>query len=562
MIGFPEDGQAAASSWSRRRESPVFATGGMVATQHPLATEAGLRVLAQGGNAVDAAVCAGLAAGIVMPAKSGIGGDVFAIIHAPTRWGAAESGETVAVHGSGIAPRGATIEQMREHGDAGGRCMPQHGPLSVAVPGAIDAYFALLDRFGTRSFAELAEPAIRYAADGFPITPGSVRAIARHAHRLAGFPTSAAVFLPDGRVPAVGQVLRQPDLGRTLRQIADGGRDVFYRGDIGRRIGRFMAENGGALAAEDFVDHATDISAPLTTTYRGYTVYQTSLPTQGMIVLESLNIVEQADVAAVGPGSAAGVHLLVEALKLSFADRLGHAGDPAFVDTPLAALLSKEWAARRYGRIDPERAAEEVPAGELRGGDTTYLCAVDGDGMMVSLIQSISEVYGSGVVAGGTGILLNNRAGHCFSLEEGHPNVFAPGKKTMHTLNCYLIADLEGQPVLVGGTPGGDRQPQSNVQTITGLIDAGLDVQAAIEQPRWTLWPGTYPIEVGKPFELRVEDRLGEAAITELERRGHRISRLGPWGAGGAVQVIARNPESGVLAGGSDPRAEGLALGF
>ncbi len=563
MIGFPRPSHlSAATRWSRRRESPVFGRRGMVAAAHPLITAAGLGELERGGNAVDAAVCAALTATVVMPEMCGLGGDLFALVHTPGRASEAGSGETLAVHGSGITPRGATLELMRQHAEDGGTRMPYRGPLSVAVPGMVDAYFALLARFGSRPFTALVEPAVVHAADGFPLTPLGAAAIHESADLLRRFPTSAAVFLPDDRAPAAGTLLRQSDLGRTLNEIAAGGADAFYRGEIAARIGRFMAESGGALTTDDLADHATEITAPLSTTYRGHTIYQTGLPTQGLILLEALNIAEQADLAGIGVDSATGVHLLTEAKKLAYADRLAYAGDPAFVDTPLDILLSKPWAASRFAGIDPERAAADAPAGALVGGDTTYLCVVDGDGIMVSLIQSVSSAFGSGVVAGDTGVVLNNRAGRGFTLEDGHPNQFAPGKKTMHTLNCYLIAAPDGTPVVVGGTPGGDGQPQWNLQVIAGLIDAGLDAQAAIELPRWTSWPGTDPSTLPNPFELRVEERFGEDVIGELAERGHRLRRLGPWDAGGAAQVIARDPETGILAGGSDPRVEGLALGF
>jgi gamma-glutamyltranspeptidase / glutathione hydrolase len=253
---------------------------------------------------------------------------------------------------------------------------------------------------------------------------------------------------------------------------------------------------------------------------------------------------------------------MAEALKLSFADRLEYAGDHDFVDVPLDRLLSKEWAAERRRLIDPGRAMEEAGSVRLTPADTTYLCAADGTGLMISLIISISQLFGSAVVAGDTGVLLNNRAGHCFSLEAGHPNIYAPGKKTMHTLNCYAIADDGGNHILVGGTPGADGQPQWNLQMVSALIDSGEDVQAAVEAPRWSVFPGTYPAHMGNPYELRIEDQIGEETLGGLRERGHRVVPTGPWGQGGAAQLITRNPETGVLVGGSDPRSEGMAAGF
>jgi gamma-glutamyltranspeptidase/glutathione hydrolase len=528
----------------------------MVAAQQPLIVSAGLGVLGAGGNAVDAAVAAALVAGVVLPEMCGLGGDLFGIVHDPRR-----EDEPVAVLGSGIAPRGAPIELMRRHGDGGTR-MPYRGPLSPSVPGLVAGLFTMLDRWGSRPFAELAEPAIGYAADGFPVMRHEAAYLADNTALLGRFPSTAAVFLPGGRAPAAGELLKQGDLARTMRRVAAGGADEFYRGAVAREITSALAALGGAFSPEDFADHRTEVGAPLATTYRDHTVYQTGLPTQGLILLEALNIAAGFAPASLAPGDPTAVHLLAETLKLAYADRLGYAGDPAFVDTPLGPLLSGAWAAERRAAIDPERAADEVPAGGLDSGETTYLCVVDGSGQMVSLIISISSLFGSGVVAGETGVLLNNRAGRGFTLEDGHPNRYAPGKKTIHTLNCFLVADPTGRPVLVGGTPGGDGQPQWNLQMLVGMLDAGLDVQAAIEAPRWTVWPGTDPSTLPNPYELRVEDRLGEAALADLERRGHRVRRQGSWGGGGAAQVIARDPATGVLCAGSDPRAEGLALGF
>lgn len=561
-VGFPEVvSMSPPAAWPRRRIGPVFGRQGMVASAHPLITAAGLCALEQGGNAADAAVSAGLVAAVVMPDMCGFGGDLFALIHTPARDGNT-SAETVAILGSGIAPRGASLELMREHGDANGRLMPNRGPLAVGVPGMPDAYCTILDRFGNRTLAEAAAPAIGYAADGYPLTQDGAAAIREAADLLRRFPSSAAVFLPEGRVPRAGTLFTQPDLARTLSTFAAGGADAFYRGEMAQRIAAFMAEAGGALSIDDLASHATEVTAPIATTYRGYTVYETGLPTQGVILLEALNIVEQADLRAIGVVSATGIHLLSEAKKLAYADRNGHTADPAFYDAPVDRLLSKEWARQRFAGINPGRAAEDVPAGKLQDGDTTFFSVVDHSGMMISLIQSVSSNFGCGVVAGDTGIVFNNRVGRGFSLDDGHPNQFAPGKKTMHTLNCFLVAAGDGTMLIAGGTPGGDGQPQWNLQMIAGLIDAGMDVQAAVEMPRWTSWPGTDPASLANAYELRVEERVGEQVLYELARRGHRVKRLDAWGSGGAAQIVARDPESGVLAGGSDPRVEGLALGF
>ena len=553
MLGQPN---ATPGAFSRRRMSPVLGQGGMVAAAHPLTVAAALDVLRRGGNAVDAAVAGGLTASVVMPEMCGLGGDLFAIVHAPGH-------APLAVLGSGVSPRSATLEQMRRCGDPSptGVKMPFRGPLSVATPGMVHAFGALLEQFGSRPLAELAAPAIAYA-DGFPLTPLGARFIATSAVLLRQYPASAAVFLPGAEVPQAGSIVRPPDLARSLRTIAGQGTQAFYAGDIADRIAAFMSANGGELSAADLAAHQTVLAPPIATTYRGHTVFQTGLPSQGMILLAALNIAEHIDSQALARGDAAAIHLLAEAVKLAYADRLGFAVDPAFGDPELETLISKPWAAQRFTRIDPERAATDVGPGQMADGDTTYFCVADGQGMMVSLIQSVSSNFGSGVVAGDTGVVLNNRAGRGFSLEDGHPNIFAPGKKTVHTLNCYSVADASGVPVLVGGTPGGDGQPQWNLQTLVALIDGGLDVQAAIETPRWTVWPGTDPSTLPNPYELQIEARVGDTILTQLEARGHTLRRFGAWGGGGAAQAIARDPVTGVLAGGSDPRAEGMALGF
>ncbi|MBA3276105.1 MAG: gamma-glutamyltransferase [Chloroflexia bacterium] len=557
MIGFPR-ATTADQTWARRRPFPLYAEHGMVAAAHPLTAEAGLHVLREGGNAIDAAVSAGLVAAVVMPEMCGLGGDLFAVIHMPGVRGG--SGETVSVQGSGISPRGALIEQMRAQGDENGTQMPYQGPLSISVPGMIDAYEQLLNRYGTKSFAEVAETAITLARDGFILQPLGARSIAGNADILARDAAAAAIFLPEGKPLQAGERLRQADLGRTIETIAADGAETFYRGKIAKRITAYLASVGGALTMDDFADHETDIGAPLRTTYRGHTVYQTAIPSQGLILLEALNIIANETID--DPLSADAIHLMVEAKKLAYADRLGHAADAAFHQTPLETLLSPEWGKKRYAEIAPHRAAATVPPGRLQDGDTTYLSVVDGNGAMVSLIQSVSSAFGSCVVGGDTGVVLNNRVGRGFTLEDGHVNQYAPGKKTMHTLNCYLVADPEGRPVLVGGTPGGDGQPQWNMQAISGMLDGGLDVQAAIEMPRWTSWPGTDPAGLANPFELRIEDRMPADVVAELESRGHAVRLQGGWNGGGSAQTIARDPETGVLIGGTDSRVEGMVLGF
>lgn len=551
MLGF--GGTGATSPWARRRIGPVYADRGMVASAHPLVTTAGLDALRQGGNAVDAAVAAALTAAVVMPEMCGLGGDLFAIVHDPAK------GKTLSFLGSGISPRAATIEQMRAAGQNG--TMPYRGPHVTGVPGMVDAYFTMLSSFGSKPFAQLAESAVFYADQGYPLTQAGAEAIADNSAMLGSFPASAAVFLPGGKAPAPGTRFKQVNLAATLKRIAADGPRVFYEGAIGKSITDFLQANGGAMTLDDYAQHRTTVVPPLSTTYRGKTVFQTGVPSQGLIHLESLNILENFDLSGLEVGSISWIHRQVEAKKLAYADRLGHiAHGPR--EHYVAKLLDKRWAAERAKQIDLDHANNHVSHGEFTDGDTTYLCVVDGAGMMVSLIQSVSAAFGCGMVAGDTGIVLNNRVGRGFSLVDGHPNIFEPGKKTMHTLNCFMIADEAGRMVVTGGTPGGDGQPQWNLQMTSALIDAGLDAQAAIEVPRWTSWPGTDPDVVHNPFELRIEARAGEAVMAGLANLGHHVKPQGDWDGGGTAQIIARDPESGVLAGATDPREECQVLGY
>lgn len=536
------------------RGRPVQAASGMVATGHPLATAAGLAALQRGGNAMDAAIAASAVCNVVLPQMCGLGGDTFFLYHE------AERGRVWGLNSSGPAPAAATRDDFAARF---GNLMPFTGPLSIGVPGAVDAYAVAAERFATRPLHDLFAQAIDYADHGFPLSPGVAGAIAASAAELARYPASAATFLPGGQPPAAGTRFANPALARSLWIVGQQGRAAFQEGELGAQIVAALRDLGGLFTADDWASHRADLyDNPLATTYRGKTVYQTTLPSQGHILLEALNIVEGDDLAALGHNSAAAIHLLVEAKKLAFADRLAYAGDPRFVATPIAELLTKGYAARRRATIDPDRAIDAPRPGALpeRVGDTTYLCTVDRWGNACSWITSLSASLGSCVVAGDTGILLNNRVGRGFTLEAGHPNALAGGKRTMHTLNCFLVTDA-GRPWLVSGTPGGDGQPQWAMQMLTAMIDHGLGPQGAIEAPRWTSFPGTDPINAHHPFELRLEARFPAQVAADLAACGHRIKRVGPWSGGGAAQLIAIASD-GTLTGASDPRAEGQVLGY
>ena len=421
----------------------------------------------------------------------------------------------------------------------------------------VDAYFHLLEQHGTMSFAQVAEPAIDIARNGFPLHPLGAKAIVDSADLLANDEAASSIFLANGTNPAAGTRLVQDDLANTLEMLASEGGKSFYTGDLARRMISYLQSVGSKFEPEDFADYETDFSGPYSVKYRGHTVYQTAIPSQGIILLEALNIVENADLS--DPLSAESIHTMVEAKKMAYADRgayLAHGRD-----NPVDQLLSKDFAARRFAEIDAASASDTASIGTLSDGDTTYLCTMDREGNMVSLIQSVSSAFGSGIVAGDTGIVMNNRAGRGFTLDQSHPNVYEPGKRSMHTLNAYLISDEQGVPVLVGGTPGGDGQPQWNLQAIVGLIDAGYDVQTAIEQPRWTSWPGTDPSTIDSPFELRMEAQFDESLRAELGALGHKVVEQPAFEGGGAAQIIARDPDTGVMIGGSDARVEGMALG-
>lgn len=526
----------------------TLAVEGMVATPHYLASVAGLRTLQAGGNAVDAAIAANAVLTVVYPHMCALGGDAFFLI-----WDPSESC-LHALNGSGRAPAAASIEALAA---AGHTTMPQRGALAVTVPGTVHAWETVLDRFGTFGLGDLLQPAIAYAERGFPVSPGLSRAIEQAKPLLEQQAAAARQFLPGGRVPAPGDILRQPDLAAALRLIAGRGADAFYAGAIGESIVAALRAHGGLMSMDDLAAHRSDWVEPLRTTYRGVELVELPPNTQGVTALQMANIMEGFDVPALGWGSAALIHRCVEAKKLAFADRDRYVTDPERADVPVNRLISKAYAAELRQRIDPERAwveGSEAPG----GGDTVYLCTVDRSGMAVSLIQSIFQGFGCGLVAEGTGIVLNNR-GASFTLDPAAANRLEPRKRPLHTLIPAMLL-RDGRPWVVMGTMGGHGQAQTHLQLLLNLVDFGMEPQAAVEAPRWVSGRGT-PDD--PPHVLYLEPGLGADTVTALRRLGHDARTSEPQSSlMGHAQMIEIDRERGILRGGADPRADGYALGW
>jgi gamma-glutamyltranspeptidase/glutathione hydrolase len=530
---------ATTTTWqpaSPAREA-TSAPRGAVASAHQYASAAGLEVLRDGGNAIDAAVATAAVLMTVKPWSGHLGGDTFMLFHH------APSGTTTALNGNGAAPAAATLDHYRALG-----AIPDSGLLAATVPGTVRCWATALERYGTRHLAELLQPAIEYAEMGVPVSGQLKRLLAMPDLDLGGF------FARNGTSILLSDRLRQPGLAMTLRRIAEFGPDEFYAGELTDMMVHFSEVNGGLFSHDDFANHQTEETEPLSITYRGYTVYEQPLPSQGIIVLLALKILEQFDLASLGHASAESTHLLVEALKLAFADRLRYCGDPRFTDVPLDWLLSDEHAREQAAQIDLQVARQSfVP--EPVYPDTTYLCTADSEGTMVSYIHSLFA--GCGVIMGDTGVWMNNRM-LGFNLEPGHPNSLAPGKRPVHTLNEYLV-QRDGQTILVGGTPGGHWQVQTNVQALTAILDYGLDVQQAIEAPQFAMGS---QLEAGDPT-LNIDPRFGEATLAKLRDLGHQLNVVAPWAVGGSVQLIARDPHSGLYNAASEVRyGGGSVLGY
>jgi gamma-glutamyltranspeptidase/glutathione hydrolase len=516
---------------------------GMAASAHQFATQTAIDIMRRGGNAIDAAVAAAAVLMVVEPRNGHLGGDTFMLFHDASR------NRVIALNGSGAAPAAATLEHYREIGG-----IPEDGLLTSTVPGTLACWKYAIDTYGTMSFADLLAPAIQYADEGVPVSARIHQMLTLDAPTYRKFPDSASVFLPNGKVPAIGDTFRQPGLASTLRRMVEDGIEDFYRGSLARELVDYSGQHGGLFSLDDFARHQTDEREPLSIDYRGFTVYEQPPVSQGILVLMALNILQQFDLQEYGPGSAETVHLEIEALKLAFEDQMNYLGDPAFVEIPVDYLLSAEHARKQAARIDIGR-AQDRKTPDISHPDTTYMCVADESGSMVSYIHSLFA--GSGVVMRETGALMNSRL-QGFNMDEGSPNCLAPGKRPLHTLNCYLV-HKDGTPVLVGGTPGAHWQVQTNLQMLVNILEFGMDVQQAVEAPRFTFGE---QLLLGN-LKGRIESRIGHDVVQALNDRGHDFEVVGPWEVAGAVQVISRDPKSGLYRGATEVRRAGCTvLGF
>ncbi len=531
--------------------SEVLGQYGMAATSQPLATQVAVDILKQGGSAVDAAIAANAMLGLTEPTGCGIGGDLFAIV-----W-CAETEQLYGLNASGRSPKSLTLEWFKENDY---NRIPSRGALSVSVPGTVDGWFELHDRFGKLSMEKILEPSIFYGREGFPVTEVIAYYLERGIRSLSRYPNFSETFSPDGTIPGKGEIFRNPDLANTYEKIARGGREEFYRGDIARTLGEYIEEQGGFLSYEDMAAHTSEWVEPASTNYRGYDVWQIPPNGQGIAVLQILNILEGYDIASMGFGSAEYIHHFIEAKKLAFEDRAKYYADMDFSDVPLERLISKEYADERRKLIDPDRAARTYEPGIPDAPNTIYLTTADKDGNMVSLIQSNYRGMGSGMTPWGLGFVLQTR-GEAFNLEEGHFNTYEPGKRPFHTIIPGFVTK-DSRPYMSFGVMGGAFQPQGHAQIVINMVDFGMNLQEAGDAPRMRhigssqptgetmTGGGTVNLESGFDFEV----------IRELLGRGHRIQ----WSVGGfgGYQAIMHDWINNVYYGASESRKDGQAAGY
>ena len=527
---------------SRGTRSVAMGRQGMIATSQPLASAAGLDILSHGGNAIDAAVAAAGVLAVVEPTMTGIGGDLFAIVHN------AATGLTCGLNASGRSPFRATLDQLQAQGHTS---LPEHGILAVTVPGAVDGWSQLLNEHGTISLEQALIPAIAHARNGFPVAEVVARQWQNEAKKLAADPTTAAIWLPQGQPPEPGTIFRCPALATSLELIATDGSDAFYRGKIAEEIARDANRRGGWLSSSDLADHQSEWVQPIRTTYQDVELLELPPNTQGFVALEALNILRNDDLIRLGHNSPDYLHLVMEALAVAFADRNTYLADSAFVpNETLQQLISFDYSRARRHDIGHTHTEESAPGhfDPLRDtGDTVYLAVADAEGNLISLIQSLYAGFGAGIVAGDTGIVLHNR-GSLFSTDPSHPNHLAPHKRPLHTL-APAMAFRQGRPWLAFGVMGGDMQPQGHLQVLLNLLCFKMNLQEAGDSPRARYDPQGIGLEAGIP----------NTTAAALENRGHRIVE----GLGfGGFQAVMIDPDSRVLMGASDARKDGLAIGY
>lgn len=532
--------------------SEVIAQNGMACTSQPLATQVAIDILKQGGTAIDAAIAANATLGLMEPTGCGIGGDLFAIV-----WDA-ESEQLYGLNASGRSPQNLTLGYFKEQGM---EKIPSHGPLPVSVPGAVDGWFELHEKFGKLNMEDILAPAISYAEQGFPVS----ELIAYYMNRSIpfymgrGFPNVEDTYTIDGKAPQKGQIFKNPYLANTYRELAKGGVDAFYKGDIARTIADFIQEQGGFLSYEDLANHDSEWVEPVSTNYRGYDVWELPPNGQGIAALQMLNILEQFDLTSMGFGSPEYIHHLVEAKKLAFEDRAKYYADMDFADVPVETLISKDYARERAKAIDPNRAGR-YEAGEISAGETIYLTVADQYGNMISLIQSNYRGMGSGMVPPKLGFMLQDR-GELFSLEEGQNNTYEPGKRPFHTIIPAFVTK-DGAPFMSFGVMGGDFQPQGHTQIIVNMIDFGMNLQEAGDAPRISHDGSSSPtgLEAQGRGSISLESGVPFATIRALMRMGHRVGFSN--GIYGGYQAIMYDAENGVYYGASESRKDGMAAGY
>jgi len=534
--------------------SEVIARHGMAATSQPLATQVALDILKQGGSAVDAAIAANALMGLVEPTGNGMGGDLFAIV-----W-EAKAKKLHGLNASGRSPYSLTREHFWK---LDLKTIPKDGPLPVSVPGCVDGWFELHKRFGKLPMKTLLAPAIHYASEGFPVSEVIAEDWQKHAPLLEKWPGFKEVFMPQGRAPEKGDIFRNPDLAGTFEKLAAGGRDAFYKGEVARAVANYMKRYEGFLTEKDFADHKSEWVEPVSTNYRGYDIWELPPNTQGIAALQMLNILEGYDIKGMGFGSTAYIHHFIEAKKLAFEDRARFYADPAFHKIPVNELISKKYAAQRRKLIEPKKAAKTYSAGDpkLDQTDTIYLTVADGDGNMVSLIQSNYRNFGSGMTPEGLGFVLQNR-GEMFNLEEGHFNSYAPHKRPFHTIIPAFITK-EGKPFISFGVMGGGMQPQGHVQIVVNLIDFGMGLQEAGDAPRIQHVESSEPtgekmVEGGQVY---LEFGFPEETERDLIKLGHKIGKTGA-GTFGGYQAIRYDAANNIYYGASESRKDGQAAGY